>query len=124
MANKVIRIVSNWTGNVRYKCAKCDTEGSAHWATFHPCPAPPLPDPSELSDWQPPMSRPTKSNTIWQRKLPGSRPDMSNVIFSRWTGRRWMFGEPDIESAAKSRTPSVHQNLPWRGLKYDPNRSE
>lgn len=72
---------------------------------------------AELSDWQPPLQRPTKSGTVWERDMPGT----AYRAFSRWNGKMWMQGCCTIEEAAKSRTPSTHQYLPWRGLKYDPN---
>lgn len=79
-----------------------------------------LPD-AELSDWQPPMSKPHKPFTVWERDMP-----LTNVrVFSYWNGKNWMENHTTIEEAAKSRRVSVYQNLWWRGLKYDPNlRSE
>lgn len=76
---------------------------------------------AELSDWQPPMQRPHKPNTVWERDVPYT----AVRAFSFWNGKAWMESHSTIEEAAKSRTRSMHQYLPWRGLKYDPNlRSE
>lgn len=67
-----------------------------------------------LSDWIDGHVKPTIAG-IYQRSY-GSR----TVYYCVWTGTRWLCAGTSLMHAARIRSVSGDQGLPWRGLRYDP----
>lgn len=70
----------------------------------------------KLSDWIDGSVKPTIAG-IYQRSY-GSR----TVYYCAWTGTRWLCAGVSLMHAARIRSVSGDQSLPWRGLAEDPSR--
>jgi hypothetical protein len=56
--------------------------------------------------------------------IPGVYERFDNGWYAKWTGRHWMVGDSDKETAAQATQISrCAVGDPWRGLASDPNRS-
>jgi hypothetical protein len=68
--------------------------------------------------WQHPYNDPKpKLAGLYQRIYGG---EGWQFTWSWWTGARWMLCMPTLEAAREQTTPSVAENMYWRGLTSDP----
>lgn len=72
----------------------------------------------KLTPWFPGDVKPARPG-VYKRKRPvGLR---AFGCFSYWDGRRWRMSSSSLKEAGTlPRTPSLFQQLPWRGLTQDP----
>lgn len=53
-----------------------------------------------------------KRNGLYQRMAPARE----EINYAYYNGMNWLLGDPKPEVAAKNRTLSMWQDLPWRGV--------
>lgn len=66
---------------------------------------------SRYTQWFPGNVKPVHVG-VYKRLIPSS-----NVVYSMWTGKRWLVGADTKKIAAVSCYPSGMQGLQWQGLR-------
>ena len=69
----------------------------------------------ELTPWFGDADRPARTG-VYQRSFPAGP-------YSCWDGLQWLQDRADVATAAVQTTPSLYQEVPWRGL-VEPSQTQ
>jgi hypothetical protein len=77
----------------------------------------------DLSEWVDGSIKPTIEG-VYERKYFSGTPDGFVCRYALWDGATWHTCSESVHGAALKEAYSSFQNRAWRGLRYDPSRSE